>query len=130
MYALLLDIHTPRNGAAKSYGTYSASVFSKAPGLGKFPWRRDMLPVPVFLDFPGGSDGKESACNAICLQCGRSEFDSWVRKIPWRRDGNLLEYSCLENPHGQRRLAGYTVHRVQRVRHSLRLHGTGCIYSA
>ena len=23
-----------------------------------------MLPVPVFLDFPGGSDGKESACNA------------------------------------------------------------------
>ena len=39
-------------------------MVSKASGLGKFPWRRDMLPVPVFLDFPGGSDGKESACNA------------------------------------------------------------------
>ena len=22
----------------------------------------------------------------ICLQCGRSGFDPWVRKIPWRRE--------------------------------------------
>ena len=27
------------------------------------PWRRDRLSIPVFLGFPGGSDGKESACN-------------------------------------------------------------------
>ena len=27
-------------------------------------WRRDRLPTPVFLGFPGGSAGKESACNA------------------------------------------------------------------
>jgi len=27
-------------------------------------WRRDRLPSPIFLDFPRGSDGKESACNA------------------------------------------------------------------
>jgi len=26
--------------------------------------RRDKLPIPVFLGFPGGSDRKESACNA------------------------------------------------------------------
>ena len=32
--------------------------------VGKIPWRRDRLPTPVFLGFPGGSDGKESACNA------------------------------------------------------------------
>ena len=25
------------------------------------PWRRDRLPTPVFLGFPGGSAGKESA---------------------------------------------------------------------
>ena len=25
---------------------------------------RDRLPIPVFLGFPGGSDGKESSCNA------------------------------------------------------------------
>ena len=28
------------------------------------PWRRDRLPTPVFLGFPGGSGGKESARNA------------------------------------------------------------------
>ena len=32
--------------------------------VGEFPWKRDRLPTPVFLGFPGGSDGKESACNA------------------------------------------------------------------
>ena len=33
--------------------------------------------------FPGGSEGKESACNAG--DAGRLGFDSLVRKIPWRR---------------------------------------------
>ena len=31
--------------------------------VGKFHWRRDRLPIPVFLGFPGDSAGKESACN-------------------------------------------------------------------
>ena len=35
---------------------------------------------------------------SVCLQCGRPEFDPWVRKIPWRRNDNLLQCSCLENP--------------------------------
>ena len=26
-------------------------------------WRRDRLPIPVFLSFPCGSAGKESTCN-------------------------------------------------------------------
>ena len=30
----------------------------------EIPWRRDRLPTPVFLSFPCGSAGKESACNA------------------------------------------------------------------
>ena len=30
----------------------------------KDPCRRGRLPTPVFLGFPGGSAGKESACNA------------------------------------------------------------------
>ena len=38
----------------------------------------------------------------------RHRFDPWVRKSPWRRDGNPLRYFCLENPHGQRSLAGYS----------------------
>ena len=58
------------------------------------------LPTPVFLGFAGGLDGKESG-----LQCGSPAFDSWVGKIPWRR---ALQCSCLENPHGQRNLVGYS----------------------
>ena len=39
-----------------------------------------MLLTPVFLGFPGGSDGKESACNA-----GDLGSIPGLRKIPWRR---------------------------------------------
>ena len=28
------------------------------------PWRKDRLPTPISLGFPGGSDSKESTCNA------------------------------------------------------------------
>ena len=31
--------------------------------VGKIPGRRNRLPTPVFLGFPGGSVGKESTCN-------------------------------------------------------------------
>ena len=31
-------------------------------------WRSDRLPTPVFLGFPCGSAGKESACNARDLR--------------------------------------------------------------
>ena len=34
------------------------------PWVGRIPWRRDRLPTPIFLGFPGGSAGTESACNA------------------------------------------------------------------
>ena len=33
----------------------------------------------------------------ICLQCWRPGFNPWVRKFPWRGNGNPLQYSCLEN---------------------------------
>ena len=41
------------------------------------------------VGFPGGSVVKN------LLQCGRPGFDPWVGKIPWRRHGNPLQYSCL-----------------------------------
>jgi len=60
-------------------------------------------PYQHFLGFPGGSDGKESICNArdldSILGSGRS---------PGEGNGNPLQYSCRENPHGQRSLAGYS----------------------
>ena len=69
----------------------------------KIRWRRDRLPTPAFLGFPGGSDGKESAFNVRDLGSipglGRSSG---------REQSNLLQYSCLENRHGQRILAGYS----------------------
>ena len=42
------------------------------------------------------------------LQCGRPRFNPWVGKIPWRKERLPLQHSCLENPHGQRSLAGYS----------------------
>ena len=49
--------------------------------VGKICWRRGRLPTPVFLGFPCGSAGKESACNARDLG-----FNTWVGKIPWRKE--------------------------------------------
>ena len=30
-------------------------------------------------------------------QCRRPGFDPWVGKIPWKRNGNPLQYPCLDN---------------------------------
>ena len=37
----------------------------------------------VLVGFPGGTSGKESACQ--CRRPKRPVFHLWVRKIPWRR---------------------------------------------
>ena len=34
--------------------------------------------------------------------------ETWVEKSRGGGRGNPLQYSCLENPHGQRSLAGYS----------------------
>ena len=53
----------------------------------------------VFLDFLGGSDGKEPSCSV-------EELGSIPRlgRSPGGGHGNPLQYSCLETPHGQRSL--------------------------
>ena len=53
------------------------------------------------MDFAGGSDGKESTCNA-----GDLGLIPGLGRTPGGGYGNPLEYSCLENPHGQRSQAG------------------------
>ena len=35
---------------------------------------------------------------SVCLQYGRPGCDPWVRKFPGERNGNPLQYYCLENP--------------------------------
>ena len=65
-------------------------------------WRRDRLPTPVFLGFPGGSDGKESTWNA-----GDLGLIPGLGRCPGGGHGNALQDSCLENPRRQRSLADY-----------------------
>ena len=106
---------------------------SLRPWVRRIPWRREWLPTPVFLpgefhgqrslvgyglwghrvrhnwatniwvfsSFAGGSDGKESACNA-----GDLGLIPGLGRSPGEQHCNPLQYSCLENPHGQRRLVG------------------------
>ena len=57
-----------------------------------------------FGDFPGGSDSKESACNV-----GDLGLIPGLERSPEEGNGYQLQYSCLENPHGQKRLAGYSL---------------------
>ena len=72
---------------------------------------KDLLLGYNEVGFPGGSDGKVSACNAgdlgLIPGSGRS---------PGEGNGNPLQYSCLENP-----MDGgawwTTVHGSQRVGH-------------
>ena len=58
--------------------------------VGKVHWRRDRLPIPVFLGFPCGSAGEESACSAADLglipRLGRS---------PGEGNGYPLQCSCI-----------------------------------
>ena len=55
------------------------------------------------MNSSGGSDGKESTCNV-----GDLGSIPGLGRSPGGRHGNPLQYSCLENPHGQRSLAGYS----------------------
>ena len=53
--------------------------------------------------FPGGSDGKESTSNARDLG-----LIPGLGRSPGGGHDKAFQYSCLENPQGQRSLAGYS----------------------
>ena len=59
--------------------------------------------LPPQNDFPGESDGKQSTCNV-----GDLGSIPGLGKSPEGGHDNPLQYSCLENPHGQRSLEGYS----------------------
>ena len=65
------------------------------------------------LGFLGGSDGKESACSA-----GDLGWIPGLGRFAGGGHGNPLQYSCLESPHGQRSLSGYSPWGSQRVGHN------------
>ena len=59
------------------------------------------LKNPNCTSFPGGSVGRESTCNAEDLGSIPG-----LQRFPGGGHGSLLQYSCLESPHGQRGLVG------------------------
>ena len=63
----------------------------------KIPWRRNRLPIPIFLDFPGGSDGKESTCN--------------VRDLGW--EDSLEEGMAIDRDAWQAIVHGVAKHRTR-----------------
>ena len=67
----------------------------------KIPWRRGRLPTSVFLSFPGGSAGKESACNV-----GDLGSVPGLGRYPGEGNGYPLCSSGLESS------MDYTVHGV------------------
>ena len=65
-------------------------------------WRRGRLSTPVFLGFPCGSTGKDSACNA-------GDLGSITGlKIPWRRERLPTSVFLPGESHEQRSLMGYS----------------------
>ena len=62
------------------------------------PWTKffschSSILVPFMCFFPGGSDGKETTCDA-----GDLGFVPGSARSPGEGNGNPLQYSCLENP--------------------------------
>ena len=66
--------------------------------------------MDIYTLLYGGSGDKQSACNV-----GDLGSIPGLGRSPEERNGNPLQYSCLENPHGQRSL-GATVHEVTKSR--------------
>ena len=59
--------------------------------------------MPIACGFPGGSDGKASACNA-----GDPGLIPGLGKIPWRRKWQPTPVLLPGKFHGQRSLVGYS----------------------
>ena len=69
--------------------------------MGKIHWRRDRLPTPELLGFPGGSARKESTCNV-----GDLYSIPGLGRSPGEGKGYSLQYSGLKNSMGSQRV-GY-----------------------
>ena len=69
----------------------------------------------VQTDFPGGSDGKASVCNA-----GDPGSIPWSGRSAGEGNGNPLQYYGLEN--GQRSLVGYSPRGCKELDTTERLH--------
>ena len=76
------------------------------PDVGKGNDLHTLVKCKVYVLYVN-SDGKESACNV-----GDLGSIPGLERFPGGGHGSPLQYSCLENPHGQRSLVGYSPQRV------------------
>ena len=76
--------------------------------------------LTLYSGFPGGSDSKESACNA-----GDTDLIPGLGRSPGVGNGNPLQYSCLENSM-DREAWQATVHGVAKSR----TQQSDCLYNA
>ena len=78
----------PLGRSRQQYSGATARVVSSGRSRDKVGW----ISGPLLLEFPGGSNGKTSACNpgdpVLIPGSGRS---------PGEGNGNPFQYSCLEN---------------------------------
>ena len=58
------------------------------------------------MDFSGGANGKEPACQ--CRRLKRCGFHHWAGKMPWRRKWQPTPVFLPGKSHGQRSLVGYS----------------------
>ena len=108
-------------GRGKKWQTQPCKCF-KVPSCIMFintPWNKASHIAETWLEIWSllstcGSVGKESVCSAWAQKTQVWSLGSG--RSPGGGNGNPLQYSCRENPHRQRSLAGYSP-KCCRVRH-------------
>ena len=88
----------------------AAFSYSKGPS-----WSRDQTHVSCTVGFFTLWATREAPSTCQCRRCQRLSFDSWVRKIPWRRKWQPIPVFQLGESHGQRSLVGYSLWGHKRV---------------
>ena len=100
---LLRESHRQRSLEGYSSWGRKQSDMTERLTLISYIFPQAALSIPKALKgFPGGSDGKESACNARDLG-----LIPGLGSSAEGGHGHPLQYSCLENPHEQSSLVSY-----------------------
>ena len=143
----------PARGSASPRGPRRSSLLDLArdPILGRqdsISRRLSCLSLPGDLHPDPGMPGSQVATvlgriglpwwcrgQSVCLQYGRTGFDLWIGKIPWRRKWQPTPVFLPGESHGWRSLVGYSP-RVAKIRtrlsdftslHFTSLHLTPCL---
>ena len=76
------------------------------PSACEINYNKEYKQLSITEGFPGGTDGKESACQ--CRTHTKCRFDPWVWKIPWRRKWQPTPVFLPGKSHRERNLVGYS----------------------